>query len=85
MENVRICEAIELMYGPSLQQWAGTKDLDRTALFCNVLPSLVYHSDEFLQSTIRRVPGHPFAGIPLVNDPALLRYLKELVTIKPSP
>jgi hypothetical protein len=45
---------------------------------------LVYHL-EFLQSTIRRVPGHPFAGIPLVNNPALLQDLKELVTIKPSP
>jgi hypothetical protein len=72
------------MYGPSLQQWAGMKDLDPAALFCKVLPSLVYHL-EFLQSTIRRVPGHPFAGIPLVNDPALLLDLEELVTIKPSP
>jgi hypothetical protein len=86
MENVRICEAVELMYGPLLQQWAGTKDSDRTALFCKVHPSLVYHS-EFLQSTIRRVPGHRFAGIPLplVNNPALLQDLKELVAIKPSP
>jgi hypothetical protein len=85
MENVRICEAVELMYGPSLQQWAGTKDLDPTALLCKVLPSLVYHS-KFLQSPIHRVPGHPLAGIPLVNDPALLPDLnKELVTIKPSP
>jgi hypothetical protein len=41
MEIVRICEAVELMYGPLLQQWAGTKDLDLTALFCKVLPSLV--------------------------------------------
>jgi hypothetical protein len=72
------------MYSPSLQQWAGTKDSDPAALFCKVLPSLVYHS-EFLQSTIRRGPGHPSAGIPLVNNPALLRDLKELVTIKPSP
>jgi hypothetical protein len=76
MVNVRILEVVELMYGPVLQQWAGTKDSDPTALFCKVLPSLVYHS-EFLQSTIRRVPGHPFAGIPLVNDPALLQDVKE--------
>jgi hypothetical protein len=33
MENVRIREAVELMYGPPLQQWAGTKDSDPTALF----------------------------------------------------
>jgi hypothetical protein len=33
----------------------------------------------------QRAPGHPFAGLPLVNNPALLRDLKELVTIKPSP
>ena len=71
MENERIREAVEMMYGPALQKWAGTKDLDPTALLCKVLPSLVYHS-EFLQSTIRRVPGHRFAGIPLVNNPALL-------------
>jgi hypothetical protein len=32
------------------------------------------------------VPGHPFAGIPLVYNPALLLdLLKESVTIKPSP
>jgi hypothetical protein len=84
MENVGIREAVELMYGPSLQQWAGSEGSDPTALFCKVLPSLVYHS-EFLQSTIPRVHGPPLAGIPLVNDPALLRDLKELVTIKPSP
>jgi hypothetical protein len=29
MENARICETVELMYGPSLQKWAGTKDSDR--------------------------------------------------------
>jgi hypothetical protein len=84
MENERIREAMELMYGPLLQKWAGTKDSDPTAVLLKVLPSIVYHS-EFLQSIIRRVPGHPFAGIPLLNDPALLRDLKELVTIEPSP
>ena len=84
VENEQICEAIEMMYGPALQKRAGTIDSDPTALFCKVLPSLVYHS-EYLQSTIRRVPGHPFAGIPILNHPALLRDLKELVTIKPSP
>ena len=84
MQNARIREAVELMYGPALQKWSGTKDSDPTALFCKVLPSLVYHS-EFLQMTIRRVPGHPVAGIPLINNPALLRDLKELVTIEPSP
>jgi hypothetical protein len=62
MEYVRICEAVELIYSPSVQQWAGTKELDRPALFSKVLPSLVYHSSEVLQSTIDRVPGHPFAG-----------------------
>jgi hypothetical protein len=73
------------MYDPSLQQRAGTKDSDPAALFCKVPPSLVYHL-EFLRLIIRRVPGHPpFAGIPLVYNPALLRDLKELVAIKPSP
>jgi hypothetical protein len=84
MESVSIREAVEMMYGPSLLQWAGTKDLDLTALFCKVLPLLIYHL-EFLQSIIRRVPVHPFAGILLVNNPALLWDLKELVTVKPSP
>jgi hypothetical protein len=54
LTNIRICEAVELMYGPALQQWAGTKDSDRTALFCKVLPSLVFHL-EFLQLIIRRL------------------------------
>jgi hypothetical protein len=84
MENERIREAVDLMYGPSLRKWAGTDDSDPTALFCKVLASVVYHSD-FLQSIIRRVPGHPFAAIALLNSPALLRELKALVTINPSP
>ena len=72
------------MYGPSLRKWVGTNDSDPTALFCKVLASVVYHSD-FLQSVIRRVPGHPFAAIALLNSPALLQELKALVTINPSP
>jgi hypothetical protein len=84
MENERIREAIDLMYGTALSKWADHVDSDPTALLCMVLPSVVYHS-EFLKETIRRVPGHPFAGIPLLNQPALLRDLKALVTLAPSP
>jgi hypothetical protein len=71
MEKVRFCEAVELMYNPSLQQLTGRKDLDPAARFCKVFPSLKYNLD-FLQSTIQRVHGHHFAGIPLINDPTLL-------------
>jgi hypothetical protein len=71
MENARICEAVELVYGPLLQKWDGTKDLDPIDLLCKALPSLMYHL-VFLQSTIGRVSVHSFAGIPLLNNPALL-------------
>jgi hypothetical protein len=55
MENPRIHEkAIDLMHGPALSKWVGTRDSDPIALFCKVLPSMVYHS-EFLKSTIQRV------------------------------
>ena len=84
MANELIKEAMLLMYGPALKKWVGTSDSDPTALFCKVLPSVIFHS-EFLKETIRRVPGHPFSGIPLLNHPALLRDLKLLVTLKASP
>jgi hypothetical protein len=83
METPRIREAMELMYGPALSKWAGTKDCDPTALLCKLLPSVVFHS-EFLKETIRRVPGHPFSGIPLLNNPALLQDLKGFVTLERS-
>ena len=60
---------------------------ERFGANCSLLQGasfLVYYS-EFLQSTIGKVPGHPFAGILLVNNPALLGDLKEFVKIKPSP
>jgi hypothetical protein len=65
-------------------EWVGTRDSDPTAIFCKLLPLVVYHSD-FLKATIQRVPGHPFSGIPLLNNLALLRDLKALVTLDPSP
>jgi hypothetical protein len=51
MEHLQIWEEIELMYGPALSKWAGTKDSDPTALLCKLLPSVVYHL-EFLKETI---------------------------------
>jgi hypothetical protein len=71
MEHPQICEAMDLMYGPALTKWGGSKDCDPTAFLCKLLPSVVYHS-EFLKEMIRRVPGHPFAGILLLNNPSLL-------------
>jgi hypothetical protein len=41
IDLVGSCEAVKLMYGPLLQQWAVTKDLDQAALLWKVLPSLV--------------------------------------------
>jgi hypothetical protein len=38
MEHPQIREAIELMYGPALSKWAGTKDSDPTVLLCKLLP-----------------------------------------------
>jgi hypothetical protein len=83
MEHPQIWEAIKLMYRPELNKWGGTKYSDPTALLCKLLPLVVYHS-EFLKETIRRVPGHTFSGVPLLNNPALLRDLKEFVMLERS-
>jgi hypothetical protein len=69
---------------PALSKWVDTRDSHPTAIFCKLLPSVVYHSD-YLKATIRRVPGYAFSGIPLLNNSALLRDLKALVTLDPSP
>jgi hypothetical protein len=73
MEHPQIWEAIDLMYGPALSKWGGTKDTDPTELLCKLLPLVVYHL-EFLKEMIQRVvpAGHPFSGILLLNNPALL-------------
>jgi hypothetical protein len=85
MENPLICKAIELMYGWALSKWVDTRDFDPTALLCKVLPLKVYHL-EFLKEMIRRIPGHPFSGILLLNNTALLLLdQKALVTLNASP
>jgi hypothetical protein len=51
MEHSRIREAIYLMYSPALSRWVGARDSDPTAIFCKLLPSVVYLSD-FLKAMI---------------------------------
>jgi hypothetical protein len=43
MEHPRIREAIDLMYGPALSKWVDTRDSDPAAIFCKLLPLVVYH------------------------------------------
>jgi len=43
---------------------------------------MVWHSP-FLLETVAKIPGHPFAALPLLNNRALLNQLKDLVTLDP--
>lgn len=82
MSNERVSEAMNLMFATILQKWGGTA-VDPTGVLLLCLASVVWHSD-FLRETTTAHPGHPFAMIPIMGNPDLLRDLKELVTLEPK-
>ncbi len=82
MSNEAIREAMSSMYAVVLQKHAGTNS-DPMALLLRVLPSVIYHSD-WIMDQVRENPGHPFSAIPLLNNEALLAWLKPLVTTNPG-
>ena len=60
-----------------------TTEHDPTGFLGLLLASIVYHSD-WLNKQRAKNPRHPFAGIPILNDPDLLKALKSEVTIEPN-
>ena len=82
MANECIAKSMKLMYSTVLTKW-GTALCNPTGLLLRILPSIVHHSD-FLQATARRIPGHPFAKIPLLQHPELLQELKAYITTEPK-
>ena len=46
-EDPDILEAMNLMYGPILEQWIGNKEVDATGLLLFVLASVIHHSEWF--------------------------------------
>ena len=81
MSNTYVREVMQLMYGPILRRWSG-HEVDPSGLLLRCLASVVWHSD-FLKWA-RKVPGHSFSTIPLLNNEPLLHKLKELVTTEPT-
>ena len=77
-----IAMAMELMYGPILQNWKNTVH-DPTIILLRCLASVIYHAD-WLVAMKSRCPGHQFERIPILSHPALLKRLQEMVTTKPS-
>ena len=82
VENEHVWEAMNLMYGPILNNWADTPQ-DPTGLLLRLLASVVYHFD-WIQSMSQSGTEHIFNAIPLVFKPELVEELKKLVTIEPS-
>ena len=78
-ENVK--EAMHLMYGPILVQWADS-DQDPTTLLLRVLASVVYNFD-WIKKTAAARTDHPFNSIPLMFKHDLVETLKGLISIKP--
>jgi hypothetical protein len=81
MGNVKICEAMNLMFATILQKWGGSALLDPTGILLLCLASIVWNV-KFLKSTAARIPGHTFGMIPLLSNAGLLAELKPLMTIR---
>ncbi len=76
-ENKHISEAMRLCFGPIIDMRAEKCTIESSLhLF---LASMVWHSD-FLVSFMSESKGHPFQNIPILQNPALLHELKQLVT-----
>ena len=59
---------------PHLMRHCDTEH-DPTGVLRLLLASIVYHSD-WLNKQRQKNPRHPFAGIPILNDPDLLKALE---------
>ena len=71
MEDPDILEAMHLVYGPILEQWSGTEEVDQTGLLLFVFSSVIYHS-EWLQNWVTVQPVHLFCLMHFLNNLKLL-------------
>ena len=62
MGNVKIHEAMNLMFATVLQKWGGSA-VDPTGILLLCLTYVVWNV-EFLKSIAAAIPGHPFGMIP---------------------
>ena len=63
-------------------QKGGVPNVDPMGLLLRCLAAMVWHSP-FLVETTRKYAGHPFAALPLLNNPQLLEQLRPLVMLEP--
>ena len=80
MGDEDIKEAMELCFGTIINNWTKTTDSNPISILLRCFASMVYHY-EWLIDQIEKTPGHPFAAIPIINHPDLLRRLHSKVTI----
>jgi hypothetical protein len=78
VEDTDIQEALQLMYSVII-----AKHPSSIAVLVRVLASVVYAAD-WLLATSARHQGHPFAAVPLLQNPELLLRLKSKVSIEPT-
>jgi hypothetical protein len=78
VEDTDIGGALQLMYGVIIGQHPSS-----IAVLVRVLASVTYASNWLLE-TSGLYCGHPFGAIPLLENPELLRRLKEKVTTEPT-
>jgi len=79
-ENKHISEAMRLCFGPIIDMWGEKCTIESSLLL--FLASMVWHQD-FLAKFMTETNGHPFQNIPILQNPVLLRELKQLVTCEP--
>jgi hypothetical protein len=75
-EDVDIKEALHLMYPNILKRFPLS-----TGVLVRLLASVVYAADWLIEFASTK-PGHPFNGIPLLQNPLLLARLKAKVTLE---
>jgi hypothetical protein len=75
-----ILRGIEITFGKVLSCHENT-DHNPLGLLSFLLASIVHHSDWLFQE-MGTHPGHLFYSIPVLNDPVLLRELKEQLTLE---
>jgi hypothetical protein len=75
-----IKEALKMCFGNILNLYEDTNG-GLAGVFTMFLASIVFHMDTFIRPIIERDSKHPFATIPLLQAPELLRRLQEKVTV----
>jgi hypothetical protein len=71
-----IQEALEICFGNILNLYEDTNG-GLAGVFTMCLASIVYRMDTFIRPVVERDSKHPFATIPLLQAPEILRRLQE--------